>query len=101
MREYFQKRKSSGENAKVEIDISNYATKGDLKNVTSVDTKGIGKSTDLTHLKSNVDKLDIDKLKGAPRCLKSKVDKLDIGKVESTPVDLSKLSDVKRLNIMN
>ena len=46
-------------------------------------------------------KLDIDKSNGAPHGLKSKVDKLDIGKLESTPVDLSKSSDVKRLNIMN
>ena len=101
MREYFQKRKSSREDAKVQLYISDYAAKGDLKNVTSVDTKVIGKKTDLTHLKSNMDKLDIDKSNGAPHGLKSKVDKLDIGKLESTPVDLSKSSDVKRLNIMN
>ena len=54
------------------------------------------KKTDLTNLKSDVDKLDIDKLKNVPSDLnslkiKSKVDKLDIGKLETTLVDLRQL----------
>ena len=51
----------------------------------------------LANLKSNVDKLDIDKLKNSPtnlRNLKSKVDKLDIDKLVPVSVDLSKLSYV-------
>ena len=55
--------------------------------------------TDLANLKSNVDKLDIDKLKNVPSGLsssKSKVDKLDIDKLETIPVDLSKLSISKK-----
>ena len=55
------------------------------------------KKSDLAHLKSDVDKLDTDKLKKIPsslRSLKSKVDELDIGKLKTTPVDLGKLSDV-------
>ena len=51
----------------------------------------------LANLKSNVDKLDIDKLKNIPtnlRNLKSKVDKLDIDKLVPVSVDLSKLSYV-------
>ena len=53
--------------------------------------------------KSDVDKLDFDKLEKVPsglRSLKSKVDTLDIGKLETTSVDLSKLSDrVKNDNV--
>ena len=52
---------------------------------------------DLANLKSDVDKLDIDKLKNVPSglsSLKSDVDKLDIGKLETTVVYLSKLSHV-------
>ena len=59
---------------KVELDLSNYATKSDLKNATDVDTSKFAKKVDLANLKSNVDKLDIDKL-------------------VPVPVDLSKLSD--------
>ena len=59
---------------------------------TGVDTSGFAKKADLAHLKSDVDKLDLDKLKNVPSNLsnlKSKVDKL-----VSVPVNLSKLSDV-------
>ena len=51
---------------------------------------------DLANLKSDVDKLDIDKLKNVPTDLgnlKSKIDKLDDDKLVPVPVDLSKLSD--------
>ena len=56
------------------------------------------KKTELANLKSDVKKLEFDKLKNVPnnsRNLKSKVDKLDIGKLETTPVSLSKLSKKK------
>ena len=88
---------------KVELDSPNYATKADLKNATGIDTSSFAKKVDLTNLKSNVDKLDIDKLKNLPtnlNNLKSKVDKLDIGKLETTPVDLSKLSDVVKNDVV-
>ena len=91
MSEYFPEPKSSGGKVKVELDLSNYATKADLKNATGVDTSKFAKKVDLANLKSDVDKLDIDKLKNVPSglsSLKSKVDKLDIGKLETTPVDL-------------
>ena len=45
------------------LDLSNYVTKSDLKNGTGVDTSKFTKKVDLANLKSNVDKLDIDKLK--------------------------------------
>ena len=79
--------------------MSNYATKADWKNATGVDTSKFAKKVDLTSLKSNVDKLDVDKLKhvaSALSCLKSKADKLDIRKVETTPVDLSRLNVGKK-----
>ena len=47
---------------KVELDLSNYATKADFKNAIEVDTSSFAKKTDLATLKSNGDKLDIDKL---------------------------------------
>ena len=56
MSEYFPKPKSLGANVKVELDLSNYATKADLKNATGVDTSDFAKKTDLTNLKSNVDR---------------------------------------------
>ena len=103
MSEYFPEPKSSGGKVKVELDLSNYATKADLKNATGVDTSKFAKKVDLANLKSNVDKLDIDKLKNVPSglsSLKSKVDKLDIGKLETTPVDLSKLSNVVKNDVV-
>ena len=77
--------------------MSNYATKADFKNVTGVDTSDFAIKTDLANLKSDVDKLDINKLKNVPTNLsnlKSKVDKLDVEKLVPVPVDLSKLSVV-------
>ena len=70
-----------------------------LKNATVLDASDFAKMTDLANLKSNVDKLDIDKLKNVPSrlsSLKSKVDKLDIDKLETIPFDLSKLSISKK-----
>ena len=52
MSEYFLKPKSLGANVKVELDLSNYPTKIDLKNETGVDTSSFAKKTDLVNLKS-------------------------------------------------
>ena len=87
----FQNRNFVGGKVKLELDLSNYETKIDLKKGTGVDTSDFAKKTDLANLKYDVDKLDIDKLKNVPSVLsilKSKVDKLGIGKLETTPVDL-------------
>ena len=103
MSEYFARLNSLGANVKVELDLSNHATKADWKNTKGVDTLSFAKKTDLANLKSNVDKLDIDELKIVPsnlNNLKSKVDKLDIGKSETTPVDLSKLSNVVKNDVV-
>ena len=83
--------------------MSNYAAKTDLKNATGVDTSDFVRNTDLANLKSDVDKLDIDKLKNVPTNLsnlKSNVDKLDVEKLVPVPVDLSKLSDVVKYDVV-
>ena len=63
MSEYFPEPKSSGGRVTVELDMSNYASKADLKNATGFDTSKCAKKVNLANLKSDVDKLDIDKLK--------------------------------------
>ena len=81
MSQYFPKPfRSFGGNINVKVDMSNYATKTDLKNVTHVDTSSFALKTNLASLKTEVDKLDIDKLM-------------------SVPVDLSKLSDVVKNDV--
>ena len=82
MIQYFSKPfKSFGGNINVKIDLSNYATKTDLKNETHVDTSSFALNLNLTSLKTEVDKLHIDKL-------------------VPVSVDLSKLSDVLRNDIV-
>ena len=65
----------------VTVDISNYATKTDLKNVTHVDTSRFALKTKWANLKTEVDKLDIDKL-------------------VSVPIDLRKLSNVVKNDVV-
>ena len=60
MSEYFPEPKSLGGRVKIELDITNYATKADLKNATGVDTSKFAAKFDLVSLKSNLDKLDFD-----------------------------------------
>ena len=87
---------------KVEIDLSNYATKADSKNETGVDASKLTKKVDLVNLKSELDKLDIKKLKNVPSNLsnlKGTVDKLDVDKVVPVPVNLSKLSDAVKNDV--
>ena len=82
MSQYFPKLfRSFGENINVKVDLSNYATKTDLKNVTHVDTSNFALKINLASLKTEVDKLDIDKL-------------------VPIPVDLSKLSDVVKNDVV-
>ena len=82
MSQYFPKPYSpfSG-NINVRVDLSNYATKADIKNITHVDTSSFALKTNLVNLKSEVDKLDVDKLK-------------------PIPTDLSKLSDVVKNDVV-
>ena len=67
--------RSFGGNINVKVDLSNDATKTDLKNVTHVDTSSFALKKNLANFKTEVDKLDIEKL-------------------TTVPVYLSKLSDV-------
>ena len=91
------------QNQIIELDLSNYATKADLKDATGVDTSKFAKKVDLANLKSDVDKLDIDKLKNVTSNLsnlKNKVDKLDVDILVPVPVDLSKLNDAVKNDVV-
>ena len=54
------------QNIKVELDLVNYATKDDVKNITLVDVSSFASKTNLAALKTEVDKIDADKLKTVP-----------------------------------
>ena len=71
---YYPPYKSSSNNVKVELDLTNYATKTDLKNITHVDVSSFASKTNLAAVKNELDKIDVDKLK-------------------TTPVDLAKLTN--------
>ena len=62
---YYPPYKSSSNNIKVESDLTNYATKTDLKNITHIDMSSFASKTNLAALKTEVDKIDTDKLKTA------------------------------------
>ena len=107
--EDFPEPKSLGGKVKLQLDLSNYATKEDLNNTTGIDTSSFVTKVDLANLNLNVVTLDIVKLKYSPTNLsnlKSKLDKLDVDQLIPFPVDLSILSDavkqdgVKKLYIM-
>ena len=60
MSTYYPQYKSSGTNIKKELDLTNYATKTDLKNITHVDVSSFASKTNLAALKTEVDKIDVD-----------------------------------------
>ena len=66
MSAYYPPYRSSSNNIKVELDLANYATKTDLKNITHVDVSSFASKTNLAALKTEVDKIDTDKLKTVP-----------------------------------
>ena len=70
-----------GGNINVKVDLSNYATKSDIKNISHVDTRSFSLKTDLANLKTEVDKLDIENL-------------------VPVPVGLIKLSDVAKNDVV-
>ena len=78
--------------------MSNYATKLDLENATDLDASGFAKKIDLVNLKSDVDKLDIDKLKNVLSNLSNLKNKVD--KLVPVPVDSSKLSNVVKNDVV-
>ena len=73
--------KPFGRNINVKVDLSNYATKTDIKNIWHVDTSSFALKTNLASLKTEIDKLDIDKL-------------------VPVPIDLSKLSNVVKNEVV-
>ena len=73
--------KSSSNNVKVELDLTNYTTKKDLKNITHVNVSSFASKTNLAALKSEVDKIDVDKLK-------------------TTPTDLDRLSNLVKKDVV-
>ena len=82
MSQYFPKPyEPFGGDINVKVDLSNYATKADIKNISHVGTSSFVLKKKLVSLKTEVDKLDIDKLVPAP-------------------VDLSKLSDVVKMMLL-
>ena len=82
MSQYFPKPyEPFGGDINVKVDLSNYATKADIKNISHVDISNFALKTNLANLKTEVNKLDIDKL-------------------VSAPVDLSKLSDVVKVMLL-
>ena len=67
MSQYFPKSfRSSGRNVNVKVDLSNYATKIDLKNIAHVYTSNFAIKTNLANVKTEVDKLDMDKSVAVP-----------------------------------
>ena len=67
MSQYFPKPyEAFGGDINVKVDLSNYATKADIKNISYVDTSSFALKTNLANLKTEEDKLDIDKLKPLP-----------------------------------
>ena len=78
---YFPSYESSSNNIKVQLDLTNYATKDDVKNITHVDVSSYVTKTNLAALKSEVDKIDGDKLK-------------------ATSADLAKLSNVVKNDVV-
>ena len=63
---YYPPYRSSRNNIKVKLDLANYATKDDVKNITHVDVSSFASKTNLAALKTEVDKIDTDKLKTTP-----------------------------------
>ena len=66
MSTYYPPFKSSSQNIQVELDLANYATKDVVKNITHVDVSSFAIKTNLAALKSEVDKINVDKLKTKP-----------------------------------
>ena len=78
---YYPPYRNSSNNIKVKLDLVNYATKTDLTNITHADVSSFASKTNLASLKTEVDKIDIDKLK-------------------TVPADLAKLSNVAKNDVV-
>ena len=82
---YYPPYKSSSNNElELELDLPNYATKTDLKNITHVDVSSFASKTNLAALKTEVDKIDTDKLKAAPTDLAKSTNAIENDVVKKT-----------------
>ena len=81
MSTYYPPYKNSSNDIKVKLDLTNYATKDDIKNIMHVDVSSFASKTNLAALKTEVDKIDVDKLK-------------------TTSTDLAKLSNVVKNDVV-
>ena len=81
---YYPPYKSSNNNVKVELNLTNNATKTDLKNITHVDVSSFASKTNLAAIKTEVDKIDTDKLKTAPTDLPKLINAIESDVVKKT-----------------
>ena len=88
MSDYLTDYKPGNSNVKVELDLKNYATKEELKNVTHIDTSSFALKTNLASLKTEVHKLDIPELKTVP------IDLADLIKEEVQEVQQKKYKKI-------
>ena len=116
MIQYYPSYKSSSNNIKRELDLANYATKTDLKNITHVDVSSFASKTNLAALKTEVDKIDADKLKTTPADLakltveddvvkktdyNTKVTSIEAQIAELTKNTVDKLADITKLKAID
>ena len=64
--QYFPPYQTHSSNVNLQLDLSNYATKDDVKNITHVDVSSFASKTNVAALKTEIDKLDTDKMKTTP-----------------------------------
>ena len=81
---YYPPYRSSSNNIKVELDLANYATKDDVKNITYVDVSSFASKTNLAALKTELDKIDADKLKTTPTDLAKLTNAIEHAVVKKT-----------------
>ena len=115
---YYPPYRSSHNNIKVELNLANYATKDDVKNITHVDVSSFASKTNLAALKTEVDKIDTDKLKTTPADLAKLTNAIEndvaiktyyitkVTNIEAQIAGLTKntvdnLADIKKLKAIN
>ena len=84
MSQYYPPYRSSSNNIKVELDLANYATKTDPNNITHVDVSSFASKTNLATLKTEVDKIDANKLKTTPADLAKLTNAIETDVVKKT-----------------
>ena len=94
MSTYYPPYKCSSNNVKVELDLTNYATKTVLENITRVDVSSFASKTNLAALKSEVDKIDTDKLKTVPTDLAKLTNAIENDVVKKTDYN-TKVTSIK------